>query len=105
MLLKREGNYKTNKNHFAFFKLIFPFFDLKKNLNRLKSSACVGDSGGPMHKTKNGRTTIIGLTSGTEASVFKDPLYVLCIGPTYFTRVGYYLKWIEETIGGQEEHC
>ena len=57
-----------------------------------------------MHKTKNGRTTIIGLTSGSDVKVIKDNKIFSCNGLSYFTRVGYYLKWIEDTIRG-EEHC
>ena len=100
---EQEGRYcKTNKNHFVSFKLIFLLFIL----NRLtSSSACFGDSGGPMHKTKNGRTTIVGLTSGSNNNIFKDHLIFYCTGPTIYTRVGYYLKWIEEVVGGTEEHC
>ena len=97
--INHEERYcQTNKNHLVTFKLIFPFF-------LTSSSGCFGDSGGPMHKTKNGRTTIIGLTSGSDDEVIKDNKIFLCNGLAYFTRVGYYLKWIEETIGGQEDHC
>ena len=58
-----------------------------------------------MHKTENGRTTIVGLTSGSEEEVIKDDYMVLCNGPVFYTRVGHYLNWIEETIGGSKDHC
>ena len=58
-----------------------------------------------MHKTKNGRTTIIGLTSGSDDELIKDGIEYYCNGPIYYTRVGYYLKWIEEVVGGPENHC
>ena len=58
-----------------------------------------------MHKTENGRTTIVGLTSGSNYQIIREGHLILCNGPAFYTRVGYYLKWIEETIGGQEDHC
>lgn len=58
-----------------------------------------------MHKTENGRTTIIGLTSGSDHRLVKGDYIVLCNGPAYYTRVENYLKWIEDTIGGLEYHC
>ena len=58
-----------------------------------------------MHKTINGRTTIVGLTSGSDDEEMEDGHLVACIGPSYYTRVGHFLKWIEDTIGGPDEHC
>ena len=58
-----------------------------------------------MHKTVNGRTTIVGVMAASDESVVKGDNQVFCNGPAYFTRIGNYSNWIEETIGGSNEHC
>ena len=57
-----------------------------------------------MHKTENGRTTIIGLTSATDHNLFDDNgNIVVCNGRALYTRVGYFLDWIEQLVG--TNHC
>ena len=67
----------------------------------IRESGCFGDSGGPMHKTENGKTTIIGLTSGSDYNLFKDNYVIFCNGKAYYTRVGYYIDWIESHVGSR----
>lgn len=40
-----------------------------------------------------------------DKKVVKENYLLECNGSSVFTRVASYLKWIEETIGGPEEHC
>lgn len=56
-----------------------------------------------MHLLSNGKATIIGITSGSDYAVFKDDYIIQCNGKSFFTRVGYYIKWIESVIG--DKHC
>ena len=49
----------------------------------IRESGCYGDSGGPMHKTENGKTTIIGVTSGSDYNLFKDHYVIFCNGKYY----------------------
>ena len=58
-----------------------------------------------MHKTINGRTTIVGLASSVELPEYRGDLITLCNGGAFYTRVGNTLSWIEKTIGGEENHC
>lgn len=64
-------------------------------------NSCMGDSGGPLHYTFRGRTTVIGLTSTGEDK--KDPHTgndILCSGVDYYTRISTYIHWINKYISG-----
>ena len=56
-----------------------------------------------MHKTENGKTTVIGVTSGSDYILYKDNLMIHCNGKANYTRVGYYADWIESHVG--KNHC
>ena len=56
----------------------------------LRRDTCQGDSGGPLQIEQGGRYYLVGLTSfgagcGTDL-------------PSVYTRVSYYLNWIEENV-------
>lgn len=57
-----------------------------------------------MHKTENGKTTVIGVTSGSDYNLFKDHYVIFCNGKAYYTRIGYYQDWIEQHVG-VDNHC
>ena len=59
--------------------------------------------GGPIHKTENGKTTIIGLASSSNYNLLKNHYVIVCNGKYHHTRVGYYIDWIEENVGS--DHC
>ena len=56
-----------------------------------------------MHKTENGKTTIIGVTSGSDYNLYKDHYVIYCNGKSYYTRIGYYMDWIESYV--KKDHC
>ena len=56
-----------------------------------------------MHYTQNGKTTIIGVTSGSDYIIEKDFTLTHCNGKAFYTRVGYYLDWIKQYVG--DNHC
>ena len=56
-----------------------------------------------MHKTENGKTTIIGVTSGSDYNMYKDHYTIYCNGKSYYTRIGYYMDWIESYV--KKDHC
>lgn len=64
-----------------------------------KDSGCFGDSGSPMHFTENGKTLVVGLTSGTDQFEEEDGYTVVCTGPALYTRVGYYYDFIKQHVG------
>ena len=56
-----------------------------------------------MHKTENGKTTIIGLASSSNYNLLKNHYVIVCNGKYHHTRVGYYIDWIEKHVGS--DHC
>lgn len=57
-----------------------------------------------MHKTVNGKTTIVGVGSISNQTLVDDRNHiVLCNGQAWYTRVGYYMDWIESYVGN--DHC
>jgi len=56
------------------------------------SGACMGDSGGPLHCRNNGgKFTLVGATSWGSRSCATN-------GPSMYTRVSYFIGWIDRTI-------
>ena len=58
------------------------------------TSACFGDSGGPLLRLVDGAWRLVGATSRYGGS--RGPI---CIGTTVYTSVGYHRPWLEKTIG------
>ena len=57
-----------------------------------------------MHKTVNGKTTIVGVGSiFNQTLIDENQNVVLCNGQAWYTRVGYYTDWIESYVGNN--HC
>ena len=57
-----------------------------------------------MHKTENGKTKIIGVTSASNHNLLdENDNVVACNGKLFYTRVGYYADWIEGIVG--RDHC
>lgn len=60
--------------------------------------------GGPMHKTVNGKTTILAVASISNQTIInEDQHIVVCNGQAWYTRIGHFIDWIQNYV--EDDHC